>query len=76
MNLIRYLFHNSDIMQDRILRNNGIPLLSFLLQRLPKRFIDITKSKKYLNFNPKVSLKEGLQKTISWYKSNHNKISL
>jgi GDP-L-fucose synthase len=43
---------------------------------VPKRFIDITKSKKYLNFNPKVSLKEGLQKTISWYKSNHNKISL
>lgn len=41
LNLIRYLFHNSDIMQDRIERNNGIPLLSFLLQRLPRRFIDI-----------------------------------
>ena len=41
LNLIRYLFHNSDIMQDRIQRNNGIPLLSFLLQRLPKKFIDI-----------------------------------
>ena len=40
-NLIRYLFHNSDIMQDRLQRNHGISLLSFLLQRLPKRFIDI-----------------------------------
>ena len=40
-NLFRYLFHNSDIMQDRFQRNNGIPLLSFLLQRLPKRFVDI-----------------------------------
>ena len=40
-NLIRYLFHNSDIMHDRLQRNQGISLLSFLLQRLPKRFIDI-----------------------------------
>ena len=41
MNLFRYLFHNNDILQDRIQRDNGICLLSFLLQRLSKRFIDI-----------------------------------
>lgn len=41
LNLFRYLFHNNDILQDRIQRDNGICLLSFLLQRLSKRFIDI-----------------------------------
>jgi hypothetical protein len=41
LNLMRYLFHNNDILQDRFERNNGIALLSFLIQRLPKRFIDI-----------------------------------
>ncbi len=41
LNLFRYLFHNNDILQDRLERNNGIALLSFLIQRLPKRFIDI-----------------------------------
>lgn len=40
---------------------------------IPKRLIDITKVKKYLNFNPKISLEEGLNRTISWYKSNDNK---
>lgn len=40
---------------------------------IPKRLIDITKAKKYLNFNPKISLEEGLSRTISWYKSNDNK---
>ena len=41
LNLFRHLFHNNDILQDRLERNNGIALLSFLLQRLPKRFIDV-----------------------------------
>lgn len=41
LNLFRYLFHNNDILQDRIQRDNGVCLLSFLLQRLSKRFIDI-----------------------------------
>jgi GDP-L-fucose synthase len=40
---------------------------------IPKRLIDITKAKNYLNFNPKISLEEGLSRTISWYKSNDNK---
>lgn len=41
LNLVRHLFHNSDIMQDRFERNNGIALLGFLIQRLPRHFIDI-----------------------------------
>ena len=40
---------------------------------IPKRLIDISKARKYLNFNPRISLEEGLSKTISWYKSNDNK---
>lgn len=41
LNLFRYLFHSNDLLQDRLERNNGIALLSFLLQRLPRCFIDI-----------------------------------
>jgi nucleoside-diphosphate-sugar epimerase len=39
---------------------------------IPKRLINIEKAKKNINFNPKISLEEGLNKTISWYKSNDN----
>jgi hypothetical protein len=41
LNMIRYLLHNNDIVQDRIQRNDGISLLGFLIQRLPRRFVDI-----------------------------------
>jgi hypothetical protein len=41
LNLVRYLIHNNEIMQDRFERNNGIALLGFLLQRLPRQLIDI-----------------------------------
>ena len=37
---------------------------------IPKRLINIDKAKKILNFSPKISLEEGLLKTIEWYKSN------
>ena len=32
------------------------------------RAFDITKAKTMLNYNPKVSLDEGLSKTAEWYK--------
>lgn len=35
-----------------------------------RRQPDISKAKKYLNWEPKVKLEEGLQKTIEFYKSN------
>lgn len=41
LNLVRYLFHNNDIIQDRMQRSDGVCLLGYLLQRLPKRYIDI-----------------------------------
>ena len=37
---------------------------------IPKRLINISKAKKLLNFNPKIEMKEGLYKTINWYKEN------
>lgn len=35
---------------------------------IPKRLIDISKAKSLLGFEPKVSLEEGLKKTVSWYR--------
>jgi len=48
----------------KITFNNLMPTM------IPKRLINIEKAKKILNFLPKVSLEEGLGKTISWYKNN------
>jgi len=38
-----------------------------------KTFADITKSKKQLGYNPKVSIEEGIKKTVEWYKEYHSK---
>ena len=35
------------------------------------RALDITRAKKLLNWEPKISIDEGLQKTISWYTNTH-----
>ena len=35
-----------------------------------RRYVSIKRAKKELNFNPKISLEEGLKKTISWYQKN------
>ena len=39
---------------------------------IPKRMIDISLAKEKLGFQPKVSLEEGLKKTINWYKESYN----
>jgi GDP-L-fucose synthase len=36
---------------------------------IPKRMINIDFARQQLGFNPKVPLREGIQKTISWYKT-------
>jgi GDP-L-fucose synthase len=36
---------------------------------IPKRLIDITKAKSQLGFQAKVSLEDGLAKTIAWYRN-------
>ena len=35
------------------------------------RALDITRAKKLLNWEPKISIDEGLQKTIKWYTNTH-----
>ena len=40
---------------------------------IPKRLIDISKSKEIINFEPNISMEEGLEKTINWYKNTHVK---
>ncbi|MBI3308921.1 MAG: GDP-mannose 4,6-dehydratase [Candidatus Melainabacteria bacterium] len=35
----------------------------------PRRRLDISRAKEYLNWGPRISLREGLEKTIEWYKS-------
>ena len=40
---------------------------------IPKRSINVEKAKKIINLSPKISLEDGLRKTISWYKSSDNK---
>lgn len=36
----------------------------------PRRCLDISRAKEILNFTAKTSLREGLEKTINWYKEN------
>ena len=34
------------------------------------RFLDSEKTEKYLDWNPKTNMEEGLKKTIEWFKNN------
>jgi len=43
---------------------------------VPITFADISKSQKFLNFQPKTSLEEGLKKFVNWYAEYHQSISL
>jgi GDP-L-fucose synthase len=36
---------------------------------IPKRLIDISKAKRLLGYDPKVSLEDGLKRTVTWYRS-------
>ncbi len=40
---------------------------------IPIRLLDVSKAKDKLGFETKISLKEGLEKTIKWYKENYDK---
>lgn len=43
---------------------------------VPITFADISKSQKFLNFQPKTSLEEGLKKFVDWYAEYHSCVSL
>jgi len=40
---------------------------------IPIRLLDVSKAKDKLGFKTEISLKEGLKKTIKWYKENYDK---
>ena len=40
----------------------------------PVRVLDITRAKERLGYRPKVSLKEGVSRTIEWYRQNRDKL--
>ena len=41
----------------------------------PKRLLDISKAKKYLNFVPKTQFSQGLDATLDWYLKNESELS-
>ena len=41
----------------------------------PRRMLDTSKAKKEFGFEAKISLEEGIEKTVSWYKKQFNGIS-
>lgn len=46
-------------------------LTRFWVEEITKNFAyDITKAKIELGYNPKISLKEGIKRTVEWYKQN------
>lgn len=40
----------------------------------PKRLLDVSRAKKLLNWTAQTNLKDGLIKTIQWYRNNHENI--
>ena len=38
---------------------------------IPKRMINIDKAKDKLNWSPRISIKEGIEKTVGWYKKTY-----
>ena len=52
-------------------KNAEINFMDIQLGDVPKTFADIEYARNKLNYNPKTSIKEGIQKFIEWYKSYH-----
>ena len=42
---------------------------------IPKRMIDISLANELLSWSPKVSIKEGIQRTVNWYRETYNRKS-
>ena len=36
----------------------------------PKRYLDVSRAKELLGFEAKISLKDGIQETVEWYRAN------
>ena len=44
------------------------------LDKVKDRVSDLSKSAQYLDYQPATSIREGLIKTIKWYKDNYDKV--
>jgi len=52
-----------------------INMPSNTIEPVISKYLDCSKAKKYLNWNPSILLPRGLEQTISWYKENINNIN-
>lgn len=62
----------AETIRDQIGNNNPIVRLQGLRDDPRRRKPDISRAKKELNWEPKTSLKEGLSKTIAYFKNKLN----
>jgi UDP-glucuronate 4-epimerase len=63
---------------DLITKIEEVTNRKFLINRLPmqpgdveRTFADITKAKKFLNYQPKIKMEEGLSKFRIWFEQNN-----
>ena len=61
--LIKYILQINCNYSSKVIFNKRFPKM------IPYRNINIEKIKKEINFSPRVSLYEGLKRTITWYKN-------
>ncbi len=62
--VLKAILRAADFKNSNIIFNTSKPTM------IPIRLINISKAKKVLGFVPKISLEEGIKKTVQWYKSN------
>ena len=60
----------ANIIKELVNSNSKIVFKSLPIDDPVRRCPDITKAKKLLNWETKTPLKEGLEKTVAWFKDN------
>lgn len=58
------------IIENDLQKKAKVNLLPIQPGDVPKTYANINKAKKYLNYNPKVNIHDGIKEFIKWYKSN------
>ena len=61
----------SNLIKEKIKFKGKIKWLRDMPSGPRRRYLKISKAKKELGFNPKISIKNGINKTIDWYINNH-----
>lgn len=64
--VLKEILEADNFKNTEIVFNNSKPTM------IPIRLINISKAKKILKFTPKTSLKNGIKKTVNWYRSSRN----